>query len=193
MVVAIITLFLTVVLIKRSTFENGINLENVAYEAILSIRSAQMMGSNGRIPAGESRSVPYGVRVVPNSSDIKVFVDENQDLKYDTAPSPSDKFIEQYSIPKNKGTFSRFCVTDQFGGVETGAGLKCSNTSGNNYTALDMVFTRPDVTPYFSVYKGSNGSTLVGSNYKEAVIYMKSTEGIEQGIIIVSQGLIYVQ
>jgi prepilin-type N-terminal cleavage/methylation domain-containing protein len=181
-IVSVIILFiLSVTLPNRASYEGGTELKNIAYELALTVRSAQTMGSNGRILPGGTKPVPHGVHVTPGSQALEVFADTNASLSYDSGES----IIETYTVPAQRVTISRFCVTDQLNTVT------CSNDIGAPYVSLDISFTRPNVTPYFRVFK--TGNVLVGSNYRKAVIYIQSDSGPEQGIVIVSQGLIYIQ
>lgn len=183
-VVAIIGVLLSTYLLNRQGGIDTVELDSAAYEAALVMRTAQTMGSNGRVHIDaahpDGHVVPYGIYIVPNTQSFLVFADEDISLSY----TSGEDTVGMYNTPTQKVRIGKFCVSDQEGNTP-----ECSDEKG--YVSLHIAYARPDVTPFFSVYR--SGNNLVGKNYKQAIIYLVSDAGDEQGIVVDAEGLIYVK
>jgi len=141
-VVGIIGVILGVVVLNRGDLQGKTEVKNIAYEIALVMRTTQTLGSNGKVfvPLGEP--IPYGMHIVPNSTNLVVFADEDASLTYDIGEAT----VQEYDIAARNVVIDRFCVVEQSNNKE------CSDEPSNKYTALDISFARPDVTPFFRVF-----------------------------------------
>lgn len=180
-VVALISLFTIMVLLGAQDDQKEVELTNIGHEAALLVRSAQTMGSNGRLHEGDV--VPYGVRISPQSREMELYIDMDTSLNHTSVDIEFDSFI-----PANKNvTVSSFCVEKQRGG-------DCISYEGVN-DRLDIVYKRPDIRPYISVFQIQPDGTedKAGSRYYRAMVILRHGSGVESSVIIESTGSIYVE
>ena len=195
-VLAIISIITLVVITSQSAFNRTLLLANAAYDVALTMRSAQSYGVGSRVGAGISRA-GYGLsfdRSKPNS--FVFFADSTPGPSTSstschpatdiTAPdakagncayeSATDTKIADYQLPR-RFIFQDFCTY-------SGGSWQCANSNGSTVSRLDIVFVRPDPSPYIS----KNGSFSTTVPVTKACITLASPEGWVRHISVSSSG-----
>lgn len=165
--IAIFTLITTIAVFNHAQFNSSILLTDLAYEAALTIRQAQVYGITVRQSSTNGYDSGYGVHFQTNDpTTYKLFEDmptPNHICDSTECSSP----IESYTIQKGNQV-TRLCADGD-----------CTKTS------LDISFIRPNPDAFIT----ANG---VGTLYNEAVICLKSPQGIARRAIVESTGQISV-
>lgn len=172
---AIFALMTALLVAKYGNFNQGILLNNLAYDIALNIRNAQSYGLNVKsapTASGEYFSnqynYPYGVHFTSGSNNFILYADVNSDGKFNQG---GDVVVSSSTIRK-VGTISGLCV---------GTGGSCNSSA----SVLDISFKRPDPD---AIIKANNSSTV----YKYAEVSLNSTDGSAKKIIVRSTGQIAV-
>lgn len=170
--IGIFALMSAVLLAKYGTFNQGVLLNNLAYDIALTIRNAQSYGLNVR---SASRSLnlfdnPYGVHfdLVGNPTQFIFFVDLNGNGVYDDNPQLAD--LAKTTI--TRGSFiSDLCVSN------------CTR----NADSVDITFKRPDPNAIIKI----EGRPL--EYYSDADITITAVDGLSRKIKVRSTGQITVE
>lgn len=168
----IFALMTALLLSKYGNFNQGILLNNLAYDVALTIRNAQSYGLNVKSAkrSEDQFGSPYGVHFVANTANFIFFADTNKDGVYSSVDS------EVYpTIIKRGSKVSALCI---------GTGNAC--TSSNNATDLSISFIRPDPNAKILANSGA-----ISGNYAE--IILSATDGTTKKVIVRSTGQIAVQ
>ncbi|MDP2593885.1 MAG: type II secretion system protein [bacterium] len=194
-VIAIIGIISLVVITSQSNFNKTLLLANTAYDVALTIRSAETYGISSRV-AGTSFNTGYGVhfkRQSPNNTFI-FFADSwpmpssnptrchratdtgAPDAKpgncvYDSQPS-RDMLMTTYTLG-NGMTISKICAYS--------GSWSCST---DTLTSLDIVFVRPDPTPFMS----KNGSYSANFPVTASCLALVSPQGGTRFVSVSSSG-----
>jgi len=201
-VLAIIGIISLVVITSQSNFNKTLLLANTAYDVALTIRSAETYGISSRV-AGTSFNTGYGVhfeRQSPNNT-FTFFADSwpspssnparchpatdtgAPDAKpgncvYDPQPN-KDVLITTYTLG-NGVTFGDLCVYTN--------SWSCATSHGSLLASLDIVFIRPNPTPFMT------GCTTGACSYDalvpvtQACLKLVSPQGGERFISVDSSG-----
>jgi prepilin-type N-terminal cleavage/methylation domain-containing protein len=199
-VLAIIAVITTVALTGQGSFNKTLILSNTAYDIALTIRSAETYGLSSRA-SGTVANSGYGINFTTASPDtLTLFADAypipgvtavchaNPDP---TAPDarPGDcafqaaqgERVTNYKLG-NGITVTDFCA-------QTGSAWACTYAHGGSsggLTTLDIVFVRPDPTPFISV----NGAYSSLSPVTKACITVSSRQGGARYVSVASSGQI---
>ena len=180
-VLAIVSLILTVVLGSQSKYSDRLNLKNQAYNVALFIREAQVysLGVKNSSPSGTQQfNSSYGIAfqtASPNS--IIFFIDKNLDGRYTDA----SELIEQNNFVGGI-TVNNYCGTNS-SGVED-----CSTPQ---LRTIDITFLRPN--PIATVLFHNPGGQLINSLYPPSRVELRSPNGALVSIKVDSTGQISIQ
>jgi prepilin-type N-terminal cleavage/methylation domain-containing protein len=173
--VGIFALMTALLMTRYGNFNQGILLNNLAYDIALNIRSAQSYGLNVKSAPGAAANFsndfryPFGVEFESNSDVFILFADINSNGFFDDGLGA---ILTTRKI-KNIASIDSLCVTN------TGS---CSTT----VSTLTISFRRPDPN---AIIRGDAGTT----NMNMAEITVKSTDGSKKKIVVRSNGQIGVE
>lgn len=171
--IGIFALMSAVLLAKYGTFNQGVLLNNLAYDIALTIRNAQSYGLNVR-SASRSANLfdnPYGVHfdLANDPTHFIFFVDLNGNGVYDDDPQIANLA---------KTTITRGSVISDL----------CVGNSGNcNVDTLDITFKRPDPN---AIIKHNRFQNMYNS---DADITITAIDGLSKKIKVRSTGQITVE
>ena len=198
-VIAIIMVLAVIALTSQSSFNRSFLLANTAYDVALTLRSAENYGVGGQTIGASS--VGYGVDFqLASPRAFILFADTYPDVSGTplchpvsssgpTPPNPqpgdcryeagSDVQAASYKIG-NGISIQDFCID-----VPTGATDNWECASGGTFAQLDVVFARPNATPYMAagtsgggwLYSGNNPFHAVGQVITKACIKLTSNSG----------------
>ncbi len=162
--IAIFAIMSALLLAKYGTFNQGILLDNLAYDIALTIRNAQSYGLNVRSSSRTANlfDKPYGVHFdIADPNHFIFFVDTNGygvynpniDLNNDGNP---DQDLSKTTITRGS-TITALCVNS------------CS--AGTQVTSLDITFKRPDPNAIIKI----NGRTDIYNS--DADITVTASDG----------------
>jgi prepilin-type N-terminal cleavage/methylation domain-containing protein len=175
-VIAIITILMTVMLSGRSDLTDRLNLKNQAYELSGMIRQAQAYSLGVRSASGEF-NISYGVSFDRDTSSTAVFfADKNRNGKYDSAGGEA---IQIYAIPYG------ITLNRMYGRLPSGA------ESDDNVFKLVVTFNRP--SPSAVVKLLNHGGDQVDGRLAPGRVVLKSPKGSEISVIIDSSGQVGIQ
>ncbi|MDO8408098.1 MAG: hypothetical protein Q7S95_02585 [bacterium] len=194
-VIGIIIIISAIVISSQGSFNRSILLANTAYDVALSIRHAETYGLSSRI-AGISVSIGYGIDVTraspttftffadsyPAPSTLSVCHPTTDAATPDAKPGDcaydalQDEIVTAYTLG-NGITISDFCA-------KTSGSWACATSNGSSLTSLDIVFSRPNPTPFMSV-NGSYSSTFPVT---DACLSLTSPSGGARFISVSSSG-----
>lgn len=188
-VVAIMTVVMSIVITGQNSFNNSLVVSNTAYDVALAIRSTETFGLGSRVVSGVA-NVGYGVDF--NSSTPAVFTIF---ADTDTAPGESNCHTPQSGVVNAPDTQPGDCVYDasdsKVAAYTLGNGVTVtrlcgfSNSAWNcNLSSLDIVFARPNPTPFMR----ANGSSV--TEYSQACITLTSPQGGTRFLRVLSSGQI---
>ncbi len=194
-VLAIITVILGIAFTSQSSFNRSLILANTAYDIGLTFRSSETYGIATRA-AGTDVNTGYGLHFMkqsPNNSFI-FFEDSYPPLPQSSACHPNTlgsdtpaakpgdcvytlgRDIQTSTYSLNNGiTIADFCVRN-------GSSWSCANSHGAGLSSLDVVFARPNPTPFMS----ANGSYVSG--YNEACLSLTSSSGGARYVSVSASG-----
>lgn len=184
-VLAIMTVIMTIVLANQSSFNKTLILANAAYDIALTLRFAEAHGLGSRA-VGTASNVAYGVHLVRGSQNSFI-------LFADTVPATScgtpdckagdhvyadgaDALVQTYMLG-NGMTISDFCAQS------TGS-WSCAAAGG--LTSLDIVFERPNPDPFMS----ANGLYSATFPVTAACLTVSSPQGGARFVSIAASGQI---
>lgn len=172
-VMAIFLVITSISVFNYGKFSSNLIVTNLAYEAALAVRQAQVYGISVKKGAsGTNFNSAYGVWFAkPSGADLNqsfyLFSDQDGDNKYTIDGGVSE--IEETFTMNGSNIVDDFCVT----GIESGIPVtKCSKTGGINSMAI--IFKRPE--PNAKIY-AFNGDTSVSGSFTEAQIIFTSGRG----------------
>lgn len=180
--ISIFAIMTALVVVKYGNFNDSVLMTNLAYDVALSVRTAQTYGlSVKNMETGASQfSYGYGVHFDtdsaidpvsnnPKNQTIILFVDEDDDKKYDEG---TDNVVSMYTV--KRGAFvSGVC-----------AGTVCTAGSG----ILDISFKRPDPKAVICLGLGSCTSP---ASYAE--ITLSAADGGTRAVTVRDNGQIAVK
>ena len=174
--IAIFAMMTVLLLAKYGNFNQGVLLNNLAYDVALTIRNAQSYGlnvksSSQRGATTDNFSSPFGVHFVAQTTNFVFYAD--------LIPDGVFVLTDDYVIATT--TIKR--------GSQVGA--LCLGTAANSCTAvstLDVTFKRPDPNALFKA-KDSSGVDVTG-NYAE--VKLVAIDGTIKKVVIRSTGQIAV-
>lgn len=193
LLVAIVIFVITtgIVIFSQNKFDNGILLDNLAYDIAITVRQAQSFGVNVKESSGGSSNVafpPYGVFFDLNQSNKNFIlfsdpvIDPNTgeaDLKYTgdpSCPANDSECIQKYSI-KRGSYIKSLCSVDTSG--------NCVQTD-----QLTILFKRPN--PDALIYNNQD-ERIVNNAKLQAKITVSSADGLAtKDIVVTNVGQIYV-
>lgn len=149
-VMGIFTVISSVVIFNYGRFSSNLIVTNLAYEAALAVRQAQVYGiSVKQTLVGNKFDAPYGVWFSSASpQNFYLFSDKNPDKRYDSLNENEESFSMNGS-----NVISNFCITD------TGGGRMCSKTGALD--SMSIRFKRPE--PNSLIYGFLTSSEYAGS------------------------------
>lgn len=167
-VVAIFSIISGIVLWNYGRFSSNLVITNLAYQAALAVREAQVYGiSVKQTKTGASFSAAYGVWfTATNNQQFYLFSDANGNHLYDVANETED-------IYKLNGSskISQICAI----GISV---TYCSNIAAvpGSYAlnGLSVVFSRPNPDANIYVY---DGASIVNAAFQKTEIQFSSTNG----------------
>ncbi len=172
--IGIFALMTALLLAKYGNFNQGILLNNLAYDVALTIRSAQSYGLNVKSTTRDNSNFqsPYGVHFRSGAEDFVFFADLDSNSKFTN--ETDDKKISLTNI-KRRSKINSVCVGSGVG--------NCTS-----FETLDVTFKRPDPN---AIIVGKNTTTELKGNYAEIVL--AASDGTLKKIIVRSTGQIAVQ
>lgn len=167
-VLAIFGILLSIVVFNYNKFTDDTVLTNMAYEVALSVREAQLFGTAVK---GQTREFdnPVGLYFTPNSDSYVLFIDNNNDLKF--------------NFPDT--TYNTLTLLRKI--TISGLEISSSGSCGGSLSSAVILFKRPDVEPYV----GDNSS--VAEKYKKLQIQLITKGGKSKYVIINEVGSIEVK
>ena len=195
-VVAIFVIITSVALFNQGKLSSDVLITNMAYEAGLAVREAQVYGIGVKgDDSGTSFVGQYGthfsVQDQTSARQILVYADGNGDSIYTPG---EEKSI--YTFDNQRGnSITAICVGDLPTGVacDTDA-AKSQGSNGQNYRVdwLDIVFKRPN--PAALMYGPSSGGGSAEQKFGKAYIVLNSLDGLDCRVVIIeSTGQIRVE
>jgi prepilin-type N-terminal cleavage/methylation domain-containing protein len=182
-VLAIIITITAVIFAGQSNFSNTILLTSTAYDVALSMRDAETYGLGTRAQGGVANA-GYGLDFsAATPTTYTLFADDYppaggtnacHTLPTNGASAPNaypgdcvygsgDAAVSTYTLG-NGVTISNFCAAGSSGS------WSCANSTTNKLTKLDIVFLRPNATPFIS----ENGTYNAASAIARACITVSS-------------------
>lgn len=165
-VLAIFGILLSIVVFNYNKFTDDTVLTNMAYEVALSVREAQLFGTAVKGQTSEFDN-PVGLYFTPNSDSYVLFIDNNNDLEFNSSDT----------------TYNTLTLLRKI----TISGLKISSSCGRSLSRAVVLFKRPDVEPYV----GDNSSDA--EKYKKLQIQLITKGGKSKYVIINEVGSIEVK
>lgn len=163
--VGIVAIISSLVLSNYRGFDNSVLLTNLAHDVALSVREAQVYGISVR-GTGSSFDAGYGITFNTNTPGIyTLFADTNGNNRYNS----SDTVIDIYSFDSRYRISRLEEITS--GGTDPISGR------------LNIVFTRPDPEPVFSI--GGSIQDMTGVR-----ITLRSQDGSTRTVDVFSTGQI---
>ncbi len=155
MVVMAIVLTLTAIVIMYiPQFRDRSGLDLVAQEVAITVRTAQVYASGGKIPLNQIEARPsYGVYFAKDSSDILLYTDEDVDQIFDEGEN-SDTY-ELHGI-----MVSKICADDDCGLAD-----------------ITTTYTRPNLTAKICTEGGDDCSI------SQAEIYLKTVKSEKEKVV----------
>lgn len=158
-VIAIIGILSLIVIVSQGSFNKSLILSNAAYDLALALRDAESYGISSRVPLSGNTHTGYGLEF-KTGSQTAFFADsypaspgachpvppagvDAPDAKWGDCiyESSQDSLVTTYTL-NNGITVSDICA------YAAGGARYCA--SGGTLSRLDIVFVRPDPTPFFS-------------------------------------------
>ena len=163
--IAIFAIMSALLLAKYGTFNQGILLDNLAYDIGLTIRNAQSYGLNVRSSSRTANlfDKPYGVHFdIADPTHFIFFVDTAGNGVYNSSIDLDNNGIPDQDLSKTTitrgSTISALCVNG------------CS--AGTQVTSLDITFKRPDPNAIIKI----NGRTDIYNS--DADITVRAVDGV---------------
>ena len=179
-VLAIIAVITTVTITSQTNFNKTLILANSAYDVALTIRSAQTYGMGSRVQAGAASNAGYGVYFstpLPSSS-FKFYADIDPGPSTNSATNchpalavtgisapdaqpgnctytTADSLVSTYTLG-NRIAVSDFCA------FRNGT-WKCANSLNHDLSSLDIVFARPNPSPFMTANGSYSPSSVTSS------------------------------
>jgi len=170
--------FMTALLLaKYGNFNQGVLLNNLAYDIALTIRNAQSYGLNVKSASRSSNEFlyPYGVYFDTSTgkdTSFIFFTDRNSDGLYTESSNPATKDLIISKTSITRGSKISTIYRD--------------NNTNNSLTSLNITFKRPDPNAIIK----ANGAT--GTLYPNAQIRVMAIDGTYRDINVSSVGQISV-
>lgn len=198
MVLAIFGVLTAVIVFNYGEFNSRTIMTNMAYEAALSIRQAQVYSLSVRGDVGVSNfDNHYGIYVNPtiDNKSFAFFIDRaengvtdgscNADGTCLSCSATDSECLEKISLTRDV-VVARICVSlDQQNIVDRGTGL-CSQGNQSEVSELTLTFERPNPDAVVRTDLG----IVPGAN---VAIVLKTSYGNQRAIIVKSTGLISVE
>lgn len=169
-VLAIFGILLSIVVFNYNKFTDDTVLTNMAYEVALSVREAQLFGTAVKGQTSEFGH-PVGLYFTQNSDSYVLFIDNNNDLKFN---------------PLQDTTYNTLTLLRKI--TISGLEISSSGSCGGSLSSAVILFKRPDVEPYV----GNNSSENTGK-YKKLQIQLITKGGKSKYVIINEVGSIEVK
>lgn len=187
-VLAIIVIISGIVLTSQSSFNKSLLLANTAYDVALTLRYAETYGLGSRV-VGAAANAGYGLHFTSGTlNSFTLFVDTYPSVGLGSACHPPPSYD-----PSGPSALAGNCVYDSAQGEKVqnyilGNGITISNvcaqssanpgngwlcSSGGGLTSLDIVFARPNPTPFMS----ENASYSAAFPVTAACIALTSPQG----------------
>ncbi|MFA6404849.1 MAG: type II secretion system protein [Candidatus Paceibacterota bacterium] len=189
-----IFVFMTALLLaKYGNFNQSVLMTNLAYDMVLTLRTAQTYGLS--VQGDTSGSSPtfgqaYGVAFCKNTScngtsnnqNMIMFADNNKNGVYNTG-TPPDSIVANYSIKRGAKVLG-FCDKQD--------GSGCISTGGTNssISSVDISFLRPD--PNAIICTTKNSSVDCNNNYIKVILQSSDASNI-RSIVVRSTGQMSVE
>lgn len=173
--VGIMGILTTIVVANYRGFEKQTVLDNLALDVSLSVRLAQVYGLNVKGAGGSDPfNTSYGIHLARNQkTQYILFRDANRSVGGFVYGGDS---VKVYTLQKNY-TISDVCADRTTGTTDCFSG---------SMSRLDIVFDRPRPDAIFT-------SNIGGATYERAVITLRSPDGLEKSVEVLSTGYISVQ
>ncbi|MEI7513117.1 MAG: type II secretion system protein [bacterium] len=175
-VIGIFAIISGVVIFDYGKFSSNLVVTNLAYEAALAVRQAQVYGISVKQTLTDSNfNASYGVWFdKSDSQNFYLFADKNNNNKYD-----SDSEREESFGMNGSNNISRFCVTDS-------EGVKCSNDS--SIDSISIIFKRPE--PNAKIYAYSGETPVVNLGSKAEIMFTSGRGDKEARMTVTNTGQI---
>lgn len=162
--IGIFAIITSVVMFNYGRFESNMVVTNLAYEAALATRQAQVYGISVKKTKGGDFDSSYGVYFGADNQKFYLFADNNKD----NLRAENESEDEEVFSMNGTNVINKFCV------VSDNSGEPICNSS-DTFSSLSIIFTRPE--PNAHIYTFNNGGGLVGWTYSTAYIYVSSGRG----------------
>jgi type II secretory pathway pseudopilin PulG len=197
-VLGIITVILSVILTGQSSFNNSAILSNTAYDIALTLRTAQTYGTGGR--SFGTQLIGYGIHVdTTQPSRFSLFADTYPAIGANDGAGMCHAGQDSQVLSAVAGdcTYESGSGEDQLISTETiGNGITISDAcwyaggwtcaSASSAKTLDIVFSRPNPTPFIS----PGGTYDASAGVSEACLLVTSGNGSTRAIMVNINGAI---
>ena len=186
----IVTVILTVIVLKQSTYVDSAALSNLADEISLSLSQAQAYGIAVKelTPGSSDFSASYGLAfsLLSDGSNTNYifFADRNNNNIYEDGWACP---LGGISECLEKATISRGNYIDDICIVRTSGADQCGNAR-----RVDINFERPETSSRLTFFNNS-GQTISVQNLKGAKVVLKSSSGLSRSVVVYTTGQISVQ
>ena len=187
---SIITVILTVIVLKQSSYVDSAALSNLADEISLSLSQAQAYGIAVKelTPGSSDFSASYGLAfsLLSDGSNINYifFADRNNNNIYEDGWSCP---LAAASECLEKTAISRGNYIDDICIVRTSGDDQCGSAR-----RVDINFERPETSSHLTFFN-NGGQTMSVQNLKGAKIVLKSPAGLSRSVVVYTTGQISVQ
>lgn len=163
-VIGIFSVISGITVFNYGKFQSSLVITNLAYQAALAVRQAQVYGISVKQTKTNSFDVPYGVWFGENSKDFYLFADTNvgggTKNKFDINTFDSKEELISLTGSNN---IHKFCIHQ--------GTWRCS--TGNASARMSIMFKRPNPSALIYDFGGLGDSTLAD----QAEIQFKSAQG----------------
>jgi len=173
-VISIFAIISSVIIYDYGKFSSNLIVTNLAYEAALAVRQAQVYGiSVKKTTEGAKFDASYGVWFSESDKqNFYLFSDKIINKQYDelySGSNPSGELEESFGF-NGSNIIKNFCVTQS-----SGPRICSSATSELQY--LSIVFTRPDPEAKIHAFKSDKSEVITGITYSKAEIMFIMSRG----------------
>lgn len=193
-VLAILTVIMSIAFTSQSTFNKTLVLANTAYDVALTLRDAAMYGGGSRVTLGGVKNAGYGVHFEKSTPEVFTLFSDTSPMAGngptnchpvagpltpdsrpgDCAYQPASERVLDYTLG-NRIKVSDLCARE-------GGSWACGVAS------IDIVFSRPNAEPFMS----KNGTYSTVLPVSDACIMLTSPQGGSRFVKVSSSGVIAV-